>query len=317
MPPLNGQVNVWSQEELEKVASQTLGENAKCLKEDIDALKAWISKNPHLHNNIRTDDGHLRMFLRGCKFSLEKTKAKLDLHYSIKSALPECYDNWDPTEEKAQILLKAGAYLPLRGYDKEGRFVLLIREGVIDPAKITWGDIMRVSSMVTTVAVKDNDQAEICGFVMVDDSENCTMQHSLMYMSPAFLKKAMTNMEGHPFRPKALHLLNVPPVMETLVNAWNGMQKEKMKKRTYVHRKGDLSKFQQEVGLDILPVEYGGTNGTIQELTDYWKAEVESSSAWLKEQTAFKTDEAKRPGKPKLHADIFGIEGSFRKLDID
>ena len=34
-------------------------------------------------------------------------------------------------------------------------------------------------------------------------------------------------------------------------------------------------------------------------------------------QTTYKSEENLRQGRPKLHADIFGIEGSFRKLDID
>lgn len=317
MPSLNGHVNAWSKEDLEKAASETLGENEKCLKEDVAALKAWISKNPHLHNNIRTDEAYLTMFLRGCKFSLEKTKEKLDLHHSIKALLPECYANWDPFEGRAQELLKAGAFLPLRGYDKKGRFVLLIREGAINPAKITFGDVMKVSSMVAAVALRNDDQAEICGFVMVNDSKESTMQHAAMYMNPVMLKKAMANMEGHPLRPKALHLLNIPPVMKTVVDLWNGMQKDKMKKRTHVHSKGDFSKLHEDLGKDVLPKEYGGNNGSIQELTDYWRTQVESCGDWLEEQTNYKTKEDLRPGKPKLHADIFGIEGSFRKLDID
>ena len=44
-----------------------------------------------------------------------------------------------------------------------------------------------------------------------------------------------------------------------------GFMKEKMRQRMHVHAKGDLTKLQEAVGLDILPKEYGGTNGTVQE----------------------------------------------------
>merc|ERR1712181_88614 len=44
--------------------------------------------------------------------------------------------------------------------------------------------------------------------------------------------------------------------------------------RTKVHKAGDLFALHDDVGTEILPVEYGGTNGTIAELTAYWKEEV-------------------------------------------
>ena len=93
-----------------------------------------------------------------------------------------------------------------------------------------------------------------------------------------------------------------------------------------------MSKMQADLGLAVLPREYGGTNSSTAELTQFWLGEMENKWAiwsvlhcctvvlrrdWLLQQPTYKTDEARRPGKPKLHSDIFGIEGSFRKLEID
>ena len=55
----------------------------------------------------------------------------------------------------------------------------------------------------------------------------------------------------------------------------------------------------------------------LKEVTDFWLTEMKNNSIWLKNETKFKSDETKRAGKAISHADVFGVEGSFRKLDID
>jgi len=314
--PARNSLNVWSDEDLEKAAKDNLGEDKARLKDDIKALKSWIKKSPHLHS-IRQDDQYLTMFLRGCKFSLERTKEKLDFHHTVRGSLPTWFDNWEPRQQHLQTILKTGMYLPLRGYDKHGRGVVLMRNGVSDPNTSKQEDEFKVSTMIMEQAFDGDAQASICGIVLIQDMAGMTASHALK-MNPVVAKKAMTVwQDAYPARPKALHFINMPPVIESVYKMFEGFQKEKMKARNHVHPKGDLSKMQEDVGLDILPKEYGGTNGTIAELTDYWVKQMDEKREWLIEQTQYKTDEAKRPGKPKLHSDIFGIEGSFRKLEID
>ncbi len=58
-------------------------------------------------SNFCTDDRHITVFLRGCKYSIEKTKEKLDFFNSIRSACPDFFDNMDEIN-KAIEMVKQG-----------------------------------------------------------------------------------------------------------------------------------------------------------------------------------------------------------------
>lgn len=51
--------------------------------------------------------------------------------------------------------------------------------------------------------------------------------------------------------------------------------------------------------------------------TDFWKKKVEDNRDFLLRQQKYIADESKRVGKPKTSEELFGIEGSFRKLEVD
>lgn len=54
------------------------------------------------------DDQFILTYLRGCKFSLEKTKEKLDMYYTMRTLLPEYFKNRDPLQPEIQKILKMG-----------------------------------------------------------------------------------------------------------------------------------------------------------------------------------------------------------------
>lgn len=66
----------------------------------------------------------------------------------------------------------------------------------------------------------------------------------------------------------------------------------------------------------LFPTEYGGEVGSIQSLIDVWEKKLIANKEFFKEDEKFGTDEKKRVGRPKNSESLFGVDGSFRKLDV-
>lgn len=300
--------------ELAEKARLELNEDPKRVEDDVQHIKNWIAKQPHLR--ARTDEQWILGFLRGCKFSLERTKEKFDLYYTLRSTAPELW-RYKYNDPKVLEILNLGVVLILpKSIDKISPRVALVRIGAYDPNKYHITDIMSASNIVQEIMMQEDDILMVSGATTILDLEGVSTGH-LMQMTPASIKKMVVmGQDATPVRMKGHHYLNTPATFETLFNFMKTLLNEKNKNRMYVHNK-NYEEMYKHIPQEVLPAEYGGKGGAMQEIIDHWKNKVQEYQQWLKEGQNCGTDESKRPGKPKTAEELFGVEGSFRQLQFD
>ncbi|KAG6446333.1 alpha-tocopherol transfer protein-like [Manduca sexta] len=300
--------------QLAEKAKKELFEDPSRIAADVQHLKEWIAKQPHLR--ARTDDQWLVTFLRGCKYSLERTKEKFDLYYSVRSTAPELF-RIHINHAMFDEILSLGSMLILpKLAAPDAPRVSIIRPATYDPDKYSIVDIMAVSHVLQQIVFMEDDNAVVAGVVSILDLDAVKMGHFLQ-MTPNLMKRmVVTSQDATPVRMKGTHYINTPAGFETIYNAIKNLLNEKNRNRLYVHNK-NYDEMYKYIPQDILPEEYGGTGGTIPEIIDYWKKKVQEYRVFLEEDQTFGTDESKRPGKPKTAEDMFGVEGSFRQLQFD
>lgn len=92
--------------ELAKVAQDESNEVPERVQSDIEMIKNWINQTPHLKS--RTNDQFIVAFLRGCKYSIETVKKKLDLFYSVRQHAPEIMRNRNTNDEHLILMIRQG-----------------------------------------------------------------------------------------------------------------------------------------------------------------------------------------------------------------
>ncbi|KAJ2953518.1 hypothetical protein O0L34_g1121 [Tuta absoluta] len=301
---------------LQKKAEKEIDENPKRVISDILALREWLHKQPHLHA-VKPSDQWFVAFLRGCKFSLERSKEKFDMYYTLRTVVPEFFANRDPMDKNIQDILKLGVFLPVRRIkDEDSTRVTIMRLGVYDPSKFHLTDIIKVALMITEILMLADDNLTIMGEDIIIDMKDLGM-NVITQWTPALAKKVITCFEkALPVRIKGNHMLNTPSGFETAFTIFKTFIGDKMKKRIHVHNQ-HFKSLHKMVPKSVLPVEYEGDDGSIEELKDYWKVKVENYREWFINEEEAHSDESKRPGTPKNSSNLWGVEGSFRKLEVD
>lgn len=216
--------------ELAAKAEKELFEVPSRVPEDLQALKDWLAKQPHI--KARTNDQFLLSFLRGSKYSLERAKEKLDMFYTVRTAITELFTDRDCLKSPSAEVLKCGVFLPLPNLTApDAPRIVLIRPGAYDANKHTIQDVMKVSSFIMDILHLEDDNLIVAGQLGILDLANVGMGH-FVQMTPGFIKKmTMMSQEASPFRQKGFHYVNTPSTFETVFNIFKSFMNEKNKSR--------------------------------------------------------------------------------------
>uniref|UniRef100_A0A1B0FJ57 CRAL-TRIO domain-containing protein n=1 Tax=Glossina morsitans morsitans TaxID=37546 RepID=A0A1B0FJ57_GLOMM len=299
-------------DDLQRKAREELNEVPARMDKDLQALKIWIEEQPHLCAN--TDDQFLICFLRGCKYSLEKAKKKIDSYYSFKTKFPEFCNVTNVDSARLREILRSGAFLYLpTPLHNNGPRVVLVRLSSAEMFSLE--EVLAVNHLLQDIAMLEDDNAVINGLVMIADHKEISLSH-ILQTTPTYLKKWITyNHESIPLRVKSIHFLNAPKIFDIVYNTAKPMLPLKQQDRFLNHN--SLDSLSQYVPLKYLPKDYGGENGSRKEIIAEWDKKLDKFRDYFSKSTQWCTDEKLRFDETKPNNDTFGSEGSFRKLEFD
>ncbi|XP_014287076.1 retinol-binding protein pinta [Halyomorpha halys] len=261
-----------------KYCEEVLNENEEKRVTCVNEIREWLQNNQHL--NACEDTFNILRFLRSTKYNIESTKKKINDFYTFKSKVPEWFRTRDPMLPEIQSLLKIGVFLPLLKRDNNGQLVIIIRTAAHDPSIHKQNDVFKVGMMALDLALKAEDTS-VYGIVAIFDMKGVTLGHAKV-LTVQIIKKAVTSWQIYPVRLRALEFINSPSYIDVVLNIFRFFMTQKIKNRIHIHGT-NYESLHSIVPKEILPEEYGGTDGKLRDLIDYWHQNVSDSRQWLME----------------------------------
>ncbi|CAG9559399.1 unnamed protein product [Danaus chrysippus] len=287
--------------------------NPSISSEDIKKLRDWMKTQTHLPEQYWTDLDLLITY-HCCDCSPEVTKQVIDLHITARTLFTSFFK--DRVIDKRIIdTLKLTLLTPLATPTVHGYRALYccLLDG--DAKKFNFTDIIR--SVMLVFDLWQYEEGTWPGFVIIIDMNLATLSHiaklDLMTIRQTlyFLQECML------VKLKEVHFLNAPPFMDKLMMVLKPFMKNSLLRILQIHEINSQVIYKY-VPKEAFPKECGGSYKDFKTLRDETIRRLENNKEFFKQENLRRVNESLRPnGKTKTIEDIFGIQGSFKKLDID
>ncbi|GAA49427.1 alpha-tocopherol transfer protein-like [Clonorchis sinensis] len=343
------------------LAKKEVGENAEHVMAHLTSFKRWLAASPHL--KIPQVDTFLLSFLRYAHYDHALAQRRIDnfctLRYSDKHISP-WYEYPKLDDPRLEKYLNAGIFVPL-GFMDNGMYVILIRLASWSPAELDQV-AMRAMNNMNFERLLFDQRCQIGGFTLLIDMAHTTMEQATQWgdfkhaksafklmqesspgrvknlifyketklfdfafkLAEVWLSEKMRNRESSPGRVKNLIFYKETKLFDFAFKLAEVWLSEKMRNRV-TRVKDDINKaFKKIPGLkDVLPLEYHGKNGTLEEALARCNRELREFYANGNVLQDIAVDESKRPSSARnyireykeLDQSMMGTSGTFIKLD--
>ncbi|XP_045770987.1 alpha-tocopherol transfer protein-like isoform X2 [Maniola jurtina] len=246
--------------------------------EDIAKLRLWLKTQPHLPEEHITDLDLILAF-HCCNRSPELAKQVLDLNLTLRTLFTNYFENRKVDDQIERVFNDMAVLMTLDlCQSQDGTWPGLLI--IVDFEGVTLGHLARL------------------------DLQN--IQQFLYYVQEAIL-----------VRLKGMHFLNAPSFIDKVLLMMKPFLKKQLMDVLHIHTTGSTT-VEKFVPIEALPKETGGKYKSYREIQDDVLENMRENKDFFKNESKKRVTEALRPGKPKTITDIFGgVEGSFKKLEID
>jgi len=121
--------------------------------------------------------------------------------------------------------------------------------------------------MATEVATKNYTAVSVYGSSVFIDVANPTMRHAVQMRPQIIMNIVHAWQSCYPLRVQSINIINAPEYVDIVLRIFRSFMTEKMKSRLHVYSQKMMQNCFKNIPANILPFEYGGTDGTLQELT--------------------------------------------------
>ncbi|XP_018572841.1 alpha-tocopherol transfer protein-like [Anoplophora glabripennis] len=278
--------------------------------EDVKSLWDWADKQPHLP---KMTEMQVVLFLQSCYYSNEMAKTTIDNYFTAKTLCPEIFGNRNPDDPQVETAMNVMMVALLPKQTPDGYSVIYIKLMNSNPDIYNFPLQIRCFDMYTLLALHQVGPKE--GMIMLVDMKGIVFGHFLK-LSVVIMKKFLYYLqEAMPIRLKSLEFYNIVPFMDKILAIMKPFMKKELIDALYLHT--TMESLYSRVPQDLLPQEYGGSTESLEILHEKFKALLNDNKEFLKFQDSQIVDESRRPGKPKNVGDVFGMEGTFKKLEVD